>query len=252
MLGAVQGLTEFIPISSSGHLVLVPEALGWDKPDLSFDVLLHAASLLALTYYFREDLFQLVRGLIERDAAQTRLLLLVMVATVPAAASGLLLNDFFERTFGDPRGAAVRLIITALILVAGELMFAAPLQRRASLRGISDLTALDAGLVGVAQAFAIFPGLSRSGATIATGFALGLDRASAARFAFLIALPALLGASVLELPEVAVGATAAGFLTCLITSYAAVAGLMRYLRSRTTYPFAIYCVVAGAFFYMVV
>ena len=257
VLGAVQGLTEFVPISSSGHLVLVPAALGWDEPGLAFDVLLHVASLVALVFYFRADLAQMARGVVGGDPRQRRLALLLAVATVPAGLAGVLLKDFFEGSFTDARSAAIQLVITAAILIAAELVLAFYLRRKTRMRGLDDLGVVDAGAVGIAQAISILPGISRSGATIAAGLALRMERDVAARFAFLIAIPALFGAAVVETPDLFAGdldlaAGATGFIASLVTSYAAIAGLIRYLRTRTLYPFAAYCVVAGIFFYAVV
>ncbi|MDQ3953760.1 MAG: undecaprenyl-diphosphate phosphatase, partial [Actinomycetota bacterium] len=199
VLGAVQGLTEFVPISSSGHLVLVPEALGWDSPGLAFDVLLHVASLLALLVYFSGDLVDLARGSLAGDAGARKLVLLLAIGTVPAVIAGVLLGDYFEGTFEDASGAAVQLVITAGILVAAEQALAFHERRRAEtggrLRTIDDLNAGDATLVGVAQAVSILPGISRSGSTIAAGLVTGTRREDAARFAFLLAIPALFGAA---------------------------------------------------------
>ena len=261
VLGAVQGLTEFIPISSSGHLVVVPEALGWGKPGLAFDVLLHAASLLALLVYFARDLIEIIAGTVRGRGPARRTALLLAIGTIPAAAAGILLGEFFEESFEDARAAAVQLVITALILVAAELVFSRHSARRATqdrpLRRIDDLNAADATIIGGAQAISILPGISRSGATIGAGLALAMDRSDSARFAFLLAIPALLGASLVEVPELSgtglsMQAAIAGFTTSLITSYAAIWGLIRYLRTRNLYPFAAYCVVAGLFFYAVV
>ncbi|MDQ3986995.1 MAG: undecaprenyl-diphosphate phosphatase [Actinomycetota bacterium] len=261
VLGAVQGLTEFIPISSSGHLVVVPEALGWSKPGLAFDVLLHTASLLALVVYFAKDLMGIISGTLRGSGTARRTALLLAVGTVPAAGAGILLGEFFEESFEDASAAAVQLVITAVILVAAELVFSHHSARRASqerpLRRIENLNAADATIIGGAQAISILPGISRSGATIGAGLALAMDRSDSARFAFLLAIPALLGASLVEIPELSgttlsMQAAAAGFVTSLITSYAAIWGLIRYLKTRTLYPFAVYCVVAGIFFYAVV
>lgn len=256
VLGAVQGLTEFIPISSSGHLVLVPEALGWDEPGLAFDVLLHVASLIALLAYFRSDLATIVSGFLSGDRKARRMLMLLAVGTVPAAAAGYFLNDYFEEAFADAKAAALQLLITAAILVGAEL-FATFHRRRERLRTIDDLNVGDATIIGLAQAVSILPGISRSGSTIAAGLALNMERDDAARFAFLLAIPALFGAALVKVPELG-GAqlssapAIAGFTASLVTSYLAIAGLIRYLRTRTLYPFAIYCVVAGIFFYVVV
>lgn len=258
VLGAVQGITEFIPISSSGHLVLVPEALGWGRPGLAFDVLLHTASLMALIVYFRVELVRLFRGVASGDPAMRRLALLLVVGTIPAGAAGLLLGDFFESSFEDAKAAAVQLVITAAILVGAELVLVYHSRRRQeSLRSMDELNLGDATVIGTAQAISILPGISRSGATIGAGLGLAMARDDAARFAFLLAIPALLGASIVELPDIAspaleAPAAVAGFITSLVSSYAAIAALIRYLRTRTLYPFAVYCVVAGLFFYAVV
>lgn len=261
VLGAVQGLTEFVPISSSGHLVLVPEALGWDSPGLAFDVLLHVASLIALLVYFSGDLIDLARGSIAGDAGARRLVGLLAIGTLPAVVAGLLLGDYFEGTFEDAKASAVQLVITAGILVGAEQALAFHERRRARvgdrLRTVEDLNAGDAALVGVAQAVSILPGISRSGSTIAAGLAVATRREDAARFAFLLAIPALFGAALVEVPDLGgtslgAGAAITGFVASLMTSYAAIAILIKYLKTRSLYPFAAYCVVAGIFFYAVV
>jgi undecaprenyl-diphosphatase len=261
VLGAVQGLTEFVPISSSGHLVLVPEALGWDAPGLAFDVLLHVASLIALLVYFSGDLIDLVRGSLAGDAGSRRLVGLLAIGTIPAVIAGVVLGDYFEDTFEDAGAAAVQLVITAVILVAAEQALTFHEKRRAEtggrLRTMEDLKAPDAGLIGVAQAISILPGISRSGSTIAAGLALGTRREDAAKFGFLLAIPALFGAALVKVPDLGegslgMGAGAAGFLASLVTSYAAIAILIKYLKTRSLYPFAAYCVVAGVLFYVAV
>lgn len=257
VLGAVQGLTEFIPISSSGHLILVPEALGWDQPGLAFDVLLHVASLAALVVYFAPDLKRIVAGSFRGDTASRRLVGLLAIGTVPAAVTGLVLNDYFEEAFTDAKAAALQLLMTAAILVGAELVARRHRRREEHLRTMDELNPWDATVIGVAQAISILPGISRSGSTIAAGLGLKMERDDAARFAFLLAIPALFGAALVKVPdmgsaELTGGAAIAGFLASLITSYAAIAGLIRYLRSRTLYPFAAYCVVAGLLFYAIV
>ena len=240
----------------------MPAALDWDEPGLSFDVLLHVASLLALLAYFLGDLMDLFRGVRAGDAGARRLVLLLALGSVPAAVAGVLLADFFERSFTDADGSAVQLLITAAILVAAEQVLRFHERRTANhggrLRRIEDMNARDAGLIGTAQAVSILPGISRSGATIATGLGLSMTRDDAARFSFLLAIPALFGAALVEMPDLAfgaslgVGAGVAGFTASLITSYAAIWGLIRYLRTNTLYPFAAYCVVAGVAFLIVV
>lgn len=261
VLGAVQGLTEFIPISSSGHLVLVPEALGWDQPGLAFDVLLHAASLIALLIYFSGELVDLVRGTISGDRASRNLMLLLAIGTVPAAIAGIAFGDYFERSFEEAKPAAVQLGVTAVILVAAELALRFHQRRTAKtgreLRTMDDLNAGDATIIGVAQAISILPGISRSGSTIGAGLALSVSREDSARFAFLLAIPALMGAMVVKLPDLGgtalgVWAGVGGFLSSLAFSYAAIWGLIRYLKRNTLYPFAAYCVIAAIVFYLIV
>jgi undecaprenyl-diphosphatase len=261
VLGAVQGLTEFIPISSSGHLVLVPEVLEWDQPGLAFDVLLHTASLLALLAYFAGDLLDLARGAAARDRRSLTLLGLLAIGTVPAALAGLALGEFFEEQFEDAPAAAIQLIVTAVILVGAEMAFSARAGQAArtgkAMRGIDDLGGVDAAAIGGAQAVSILPGISRSGATIGAGLALGMARDDAARFSFLLSIPALIGATLVQVPdlsgaELGLGAGIAGFVASLVTSYVAIWGLIRYLRTNTLYPFAAYCLVGGIVFYLLV
>ena len=259
VLGTVQGLTEFLPISSSGHLVIIPELAGWEQPGLVFDVLLHVASLLALVFYFAGDLIDLFRGVLAGDERSRRLLLLLAIASVPAAAFGLVLGEYFEEAFTHARAAALQLLITAAILVAAEAALGYHERRTAEagrrLREVHDLGPVDAAAVGIAQAIAIWPGISRSASTIAAGLGAGLARDSAARFSFLMSMPVLLGAALVSLPDLGgstmgLGAGIAGFASSLATSYAAIAALIRYLRTNTLHPFAAYCVVAGILFYV--
>lgn len=261
VLGAVQGLTEFVPISSSGHLVLVPAALGWERPGLAFDVLLHAASLIALFVYFSGDLIDIARGLMSGDPSARRLALLLVIGTVPAGLAGVLLADYFERSFEQPKATALQLLATAVVLVAAELALRYHQRRSArsgaTLRKIDDLRTPDAIAIGIGQAISILPGISRSGATIGAGLALGVDRDDAARFAFLLSIPALIGAVIVEVPELGstsidLGPAIVGFLSSLVFSYASIWALIRYLRRNTLYPFAAYCVIAGVIFYLVV
>jgi undecaprenyl-diphosphatase len=180
---------------------------------------------------------------------------------VPAAIAGLVWGDYFEESFKNAGAAAIQLGITAIILVAAELALRYHSRRvertGGHLRTMDQLNVGDASAIGVAQAIAIFPGISRSGSTIGAGLALSVTRDDAARFSFLLAIPSLLGATVLEVPELqgadlGIGAGVAGFVSSLVFSYAAIAGLIRYLRSNNLYPFAVYCVVAAIVFYAIV
>jgi undecaprenyl-diphosphatase len=252
ILGIVQGLTEFIPVSSSGHLVLVPAVLGWSPPGLAFDTMLHLGTALALIVFFwREWATLIVAGVrsVFRwriESADERLAWLIIVGCIPAALAGYLLEDFFARVFEDPIVSAYFLIVTAGILTVAE-----GLGRR--LRSMEKLRLSDAVAIGVAQAVAIFPGISRSGSTIAAGLLVGLERESAARFSFLLAAPIILGAGLLQLPQAvrtrAEGAgsleLALGFAAAAIVGYLCIGFLLRYLRRGGLYPFAAYCFVAG-------
>jgi undecaprenyl-diphosphatase len=251
-LGILQGATEFLPVSSSGHLVLVPWLLGWESPGLAFGVVVHWGTALAIVVYFWRDWFALIqaalRSLYQRSLADpdARLFWLVVLGTIPAVPIGWKLEDFFEMLFARPVAAASFLLVTAVFLAASER-----LGRRE--RDLDALTWLDALIIGLAQALAIFPGISRSGATIAAGLARGLRRESAARFSFLLATPIILGAGLLELVDLAqvgeltaqVPALIVGFLSAGVVGFGCIHFLLRYLRRRRLYPFAVYCAVAG-------
>jgi len=252
ILGLLQGATEFIPVSSSGHLVLVPWLLGWDSPGLVFDTVVHWGTLVAVLAYFWRDWLTLIgawlRGLVRWDWRDplARLLWLLIVGSIPAAVLGFLLEDFFESLFGKPAWVAVFMLVTAALLALGEF-----LGNRT--RKLADLGWPDALVIGLAQASAIAPGISRSGATIATGLFRGLERDVAARFSFLLATPIIFGAGLFKLMDLGAMADPAGQIPVLVAGFlaAAVAGyiciwvLLRYLQRGSLYPFAIYCAGAG-------
>lgn len=200
ILALLQGLTEFLPISSSGHLVLAQAAMGFEEPQLALDVALHVGTLLAVCVVYRRDLLQLLRSLAAGDGRELGLLAL---ATLPAAVVGLAFKDALEAAFHEPRFAAGGLFATGAILLVGEAA-----RKRGP--GTSEEDAAErpmrwwhALVIGSAQALAIWPGISRSGSTIAAGMLCGLPPARAARFSFLMAIPAILGAAVLQLPDAA-------------------------------------------------
>jgi undecaprenyl-diphosphatase len=256
VLGVVQGLTEFLPISSSAHLVLVPELLGWEEPSLAYVVLLHAGTLLALVIYFRNELIATLTGMLRPGPARKFVLLLV-AGTLPAAVIGVAFEEQFERNFGEPFQVALQLVATGVILVGIEALARRkppPHEDAADLTGLEGLTdqltpARAAG-VGLAQAFAIVPGISRSGATIAAGLLAGLSRAQAARFSFLLSIPILFGTTLFKVPDLAgesvgTGALVVGFAASLVTGYLAIAGTISFLQRRGLLSFAAYCVLAG-------
>lgn len=253
ILGCVQGLTEFLPISSSAHLVLVPWWLDWGQPGLSFDAVLHLGTIVAVVVYFYRDLWRIVaawvRALLLRGASTptARLGWWLILGTIPAVTLGLALENFFEHLFGFPLGVAALLLVTGVILALSERL-------SSRVRALDDLCWVDALLIGLAQACAIAPGISRSGATIGAGLARGLKRADAARFSFLLSVPVIVGTGLKELlslltrPEQAGQwhLLAAGFLTAAVTGYLAIHFLLRYLQRRNLYPFAVYCWAVGA------
>jgi undecaprenyl-diphosphatase len=252
VLGIIQGATEFLPVSSSGHLVLVPWLLGWEEPSLTFDAVVHWGTALAVIVYFWREWLALIQSVLrairQRSIAdpKARLVLLIIIGTVPAALIGYLLEDFFEQMFSQPAAAAAFLLVTAALLSVAEW-----LGRRE--HDLERMTWLDALLVGLGQALAIFPGISRSGTTIAAGLARGLKREAAARFSFLLATPVILGAGAFKLLDLAQAGDLAGQVPALIVGLggAGVVGfgcihfLLRYLQHHRLYPFAVYCAVVG-------
>jgi undecaprenyl-diphosphatase len=262
-LGVVQGLSEFIPVSSSAHLVLVPYFLDWDAPGLAFDVAVHIGTALAVIAYFGRDLLGIVAGTAgwvvgrrtDQNRAQARLLAFLALGTVPAAITGFLLEGLFEEHFASTEGVedtgawltGIFLLGTAALLLLAERFYA---RRGEEGRPAGEVTALDALVVGLFQAVAILPGISRSGSTISAGIFRGLSREAAARFSFLLSLPAIIGAAILTLPDVPAGADlgplVVGAAAAAVSGFAAIAFLLRYLRTRTMRPFAVYCVAIAA------
>jgi undecaprenyl-diphosphatase len=254
ILGIVQGATEFIPISSSGHLVLVPWLFGWDPPGLVFDTVVHWGTLVAVLAYFWRDWLALItawlRGLCRWDwrDPEARLMWLLILGSIPAAVMGFLLEDFFESLFGKPAWVGVFLLVTAGLLALSERL-------GERTRELEYLRWPDALAIGLGQAAAIAPGISRSGATIATGLFRGLQRPAAARFSFLLATPIIFGAGLFKLgdlfsapdPLAQVPALMVGFLAAAVSGYLCIWGLLRYLKQGKLYPFAIYCACAGVF-----
>jgi undecaprenyl-diphosphatase len=243
--GLVQGLTEFLPISSSGHLVIIPEFLdqmGMDiePPTLAVSAVLHLGTLLAVLVYFRADVMRVLR--MGRDPEGRKIALLVAVGTIPALI-GLPLEGSLETIQENVTYVGVALIVTGLILVVGQ-RFA---------RGVRRLTegnVPDAIIVGIAQAFALVPGISRSGITISTGNTRGFEPTEAARFSFLLGIPAIAGAGLISLPDIfqsgaAGGELVVGLAVAAVSGYLAIAILLAALRRVGLIPFAIYCFVVG-------
>lgn len=248
VLGLLQGATEFLPVSSSGHLVLVPWILNWPAPGLLFDVAAHVGTLVAVVLYFWRDILLMLRGLWElvstrrADTPSSHLALMVALASIPAALLGFLFNDLVESLFSAPMIVSLFLALTGSILMISERLG----QRR---REMPSITARDALILGVAQGLAIAPGISRSGATIAAGLLRGLERPAAARFSFLMSIPVVLGAAAFQMLKVVgiQGATidwtpiGLGFGAALVSGYLAIHLFLRLLRNHSLRPFALYC-----------
>lgn len=260
ILALVQALTEFLPISSTAHLILFPWLLGWQDPGVAFDVALHVGTLLALLlYFFRTWIDLLLPGVgIHFPASATgeevsrrrRLFWFLMLGTIPAGLAGLKLEKFLEANFRAPVPIACSLI------GVGLLMWWAEARAARATRGLEQVTLADALLIGVAQALALFPGVSRSGITIATGLGRDMKREAAARFSFLLAAPVLAGAALHKLPEMIhlhkAGALEMPLSTLAISiavsgvfGYAVIAGLLRYLQTQTLKIFIYYRIALG-------
>lgn len=259
LLGILQGLTEFLPVSSSGHLVLGEHALGLfsdGHQSILFEVLLHLGTLTAVLVAYRHDLAELLQSLwpasrrrlaLEECRRRHRLILAILVASVPAGLIGLTLKDPITALFGEPRTVALLLLGTALILFLGDRLKRG--DRVAEGNGVWRSL-----VIGTAQALAILPGISRSGSTIVAGLAVGLRPVEAARFSFLISIPAVSGAALLESLDqlgsqsglgMPVGALLAGFLSSAIVGYLAIQWLLVAIRRRSLTLFAAYCFLLG-------
>ena len=249
LLGLVQGLTEFLPVSSSGHLAIAQHFLpGFEQPGILFDVLLHAATTLAVIIYFREDVWKLLSCFFRKDAYAVddrHTFWMIVLGSIPTAIIGFSGKDFFEGLFDNLLVIGCMLLLTAMLLVIAEKV-------RKDGRGIAQLKANDALLVGIVQGCAIIPGISRSGSTIACLLLRGVDGEAAARFSFLLALPAVGGAMLLsmkDLHQVSNGdipAYGLGALVAFASGLFAIRILMNVVRRKRLVGFAIYCLLVGS------
>lgn len=257
VLGIVQGATEFVPVSSSGHLVIVPWLLGWPAPPLLFDTVLHWGTLLSIVLVFWRELWAILIAMLQSLARRSlqnphaRLGWFIVVGSIPAMVVGLLFKDFFESLFHSAQIAGLFLFMTAGFLLLSEWIA----RNRQATDDLDHMGWGQAILVGLAQAIALAPGISRSGSTMAAGLATGLRRDEAARFSFLLGSPAFFGAGLLQLIDALAtdaGEVAAqapllviGFGVSALAGYLAIRGLLAYLRSHSLYIFAVYCVAMG-------
>ncbi len=258
IIGLVQGLTEFLPVSSSAHLIFIQQLLGVTEPSLAFDVLLHVGTIVAVVTYFWRDIIQMIIAFFEslvdlvkgrfiteiKKDQYKKLTWYVIIGTIPVGLVGIIFNDIVESLFTGVSIPAFFLLITGCILYFSQRMNNGEID-------LKNMTLKEAIIVGCGQACAIIPGLSRSGTTIATGLILGLDKEFAAKFSFILSIPAILGAAIVQLKDVGGGsieltAWIAGFLVATISGYLAIKFLLKLIQERSLDVFAYYCWIIGA------
>jgi undecaprenyl-diphosphatase len=247
-LGLIQGLSEFLPISSSAHLTLLPWLMGWEDPGLAFDVALHFGTLLAVLWYFRMEWLTLIKaafGIVTTGRIETpekRKVIYLIVATIPGAIGGLLLQSKAESAFRSPQIIAIALIVMGLVLWLVDKLVD---QRRV----LGEMRWVDALLIGLSQVIALIPGVSRSGSTITTGRGLRFDRESAAEFSFLMSMPIIAAAVVMEGPKALAGGISneliSGVAASAISGWLAISILMRFVTKHSYGIFAFYRIVLG-------
>lgn len=243
-LGVIQGLGEFLPISSSAHLVLTPWVFGWDDPGLVFDVALHMGTLFAVVAFFWRDWVELFNEAVikRRSTQKASLFWYLLIATIPGAVAGYILEEQAETVFRDPLIIAVMLIIMGLILYLVD-------RRAVKRKNMNGISFADSLLIGLSQAFAIIPGVSRSGVTMTAGRALGLTRQTAARFSFLLSTPIIFGAGVMQLKDIASSDINIAFITGVVSSavvgFLSIGFLLRYLSERSFTLFVWYRFLIG-------
>lgn len=257
VLGIVQGLTEFLPVSSSGHLVIVEKLLGFRAPSIFFEVLVHLATILAVIIVFAKDLGRIASNSAkyvskgfktESDGMKNdvRLVFLVILASIPTAIMGLLFKERIEDIFHTVKLVGGMLILTGLILIMSKV------NQEKCHKGVKETSSLEAILIGIAQGFAIMPGISRSGITISLGMLQKLDRDFAAKFSFYLSIPAVLGASLLKALDLTKADLALfptflpGFIAALIFGILAIRILMKHIVRGKFYLYSIWCFIVGS------
>ncbi|MBV5303980.1 MAG: undecaprenyl-diphosphatase UppP [Chlorobium sp.] len=262
LLGIVQGLTEFLPISSSAHLRIIPALAGWEDPGAPFTAIVQIGTLFAVLLYFRKDIFIIgqgvLKGIVKRkplDTAEAKMGWMIAAGTLPIVIFGLLFKSEIETSLRSLYWVSGALIGLAIILSLAEQKIKKRLQKGQSLNSMEDLGWKEALLIGLAQSIALIPGASRSGVTITGGLLLNLSREAAARFSFLLSLPSVFAAALLQLYKTWGSITAssesatniaAATLAAGIVGYASIAFLLNYLKEHTTTIFIIYRLLAGA------
>jgi undecaprenyl-diphosphatase len=258
IVGIVQGLTEFLPISSSAHLIFFQEFLGLTQANLAFDTLLHLGTLVAVIIYFFKDIIQMIRAFFSslsdifrgkfkegfENNPYKKLTWLVIIGTIPAGLMGVFFKDIIEGMFQSFAIPAFFLLVTGVLLYISQRI-------NVGNRSIRKMGIKDTVIVGFAQGLAILPGISRSGATISSGLLLGLEKEFAAKFSFILAIPAILGATLIQLKDISLGLDANltayvfGFLAAAISGYLAISLFLRLIREKNLDIFAYYCWIVG-------
>lgn len=252
VLGLIQGITEFFPISSSGHLVIIPYFSGWDYPPLYFTVTVHFATLLAVLTVLHKDAWRIIRGFVLglfnrkwRSSTDFKMGLYIIIATIPAVLMGLFLDEFIESIFSKPLIVAIFLLVTAFILWGGEY-------RGRKVKQKKSLTYLSSAASGIGQALAVFPGISRAGATISFARFFGVKREEAVKFSFLLSIPIILGSFVFELSRSAgtvlgggentMWVLFAGLVSAYLSGFFAIKYLLYLTKKKNLNIFAVYCI----------
>jgi undecaprenyl-diphosphatase len=246
VLGLVQGLGEFLPISSSAHLVLVPWIFKWQDPGLTFDIALHAGTLIAVVLYFWRDWLNLIsKGLTKPKEREGKLFWYLVLATIPGAAVGYLLEHKAETVFRNP------VLIAVMLILLGGILYVVD-RKSGKQIDVEHISLKTSFLIGLSQALAIIPGVSRSGITMTMALALGMTREGAARFSFLLSAPVIFGAAAIKIPKIIANPSVidtpfiAGMIVACISGLASIGFLLRYVQTKTFLPFVWYRFVLGA------
>ncbi|MCG1022588.1 undecaprenyl-diphosphatase UppP [Sutcliffiella horikoshii] len=261
IFGIVQGITEFLPISSTAHIVITQLVLGYRFPGLSFEIFLHLASILAVVIYFSKDLWQVIVGFFsyfKKKTPENRIqfwfAIYIVVATIITGVLGVLLSNMFDESMKSPGSMALALTVTGIALIYIERF------HRYGTRSEREMTFKDSVMVGLGQTLSVFPGISRSGATLITALLTGLSRETAVKYSFLLSIPVILGSSVLALDDIygsfvtdiGVPALITAFVVTFICSWLGIVWLIGFLKRSKLIYFAIYCFVAAALIYLLI
>jgi len=235
IIGTIQGLTEFLPVSSSAHLVFIQKLLGWNEPELFFDIILHCGTLFSVIIFFYKDIIKLFKDI--------RTIILLLVATIPTGLIGILMSDYIDKYFASEIYPAIFLLITGLLLYLTKYV-------PKNTKQISNFSISDVVLVGIAQGISVLPGISRSGSTLSTGILLGWDRADTIKFIFLLSIPSISGATILKfrsisISDININCYVIGFIIAFITGLLSIKILVKCIQNMKLHFFSYYCWLLG-------